>query len=712
MTLKNLILIGTQIIFFCGILFSQTVNWVEIYPSFTNDMVIINDSTLCLATQRGLVFSNNNGNTWSSQGPNVYAYSIEFNDSSDFVFLSDISNNKIYRSSDMMINWDTVLNTSGQPIDLLIKENIIYLIDFEGKFYRSSDDGKTWDSVAVFAADTTLPWGLREHLRKLCVASSGEIFVSTHGDGIYKSTDAGYSWNKINNEEVNSGVYYISINCKDEIFIITPQGIKTSKDLGETWELVSELYLIPGVISFDAEDNIYGGRYENIFKSIDNGISWSNLGGHFELHEIKVYKDKIYIAATSGLFVNGPAVPIYVGSNYFPMNVNNQWQFIHSETYIDLKKFTIQLYDIGKDSIINNQRYYLYKNKWLRYSEDEKKLFIWYRDSSRVYMDFSLPANATFPHYIGSFDLDYAKVYEGSTNLFDFTMKYKGLSAGSVYGSWGNSSESFGENFGPFSYNYSMYAGPDYTYTEKLIMAILYDSTNAAHYYSNHYKPEITLTPITKIDSSNFQIHFTVDHKYSTFFDPNTPHTGLNFIDSVYMISHYKKNDSILYNVTISAQNISKTKEYIISSMVDTLLLKSGYNYEYKFLAKTKGIITDTSFSPDSGYYQCSWGKITSERDKTNAIINYLLSQNYPNPFNPTTKIKYTIPFVETHRYASVKLKVYDILGNEIETLVNKEQSPGEYEVEFNGSNLSSGIYFYRLSAGSFIQTKKMILMK
>jgi hypothetical protein len=99
----------------------------------------------------------------------------------------------------------------------------------------------------------------------------------------------------------------------------------------------------------------------------------------------------------------------------------------------------------------------------------------------------------------------------------------------------------------------------------------------------------------------------------------------------------------------------------------------------------------------------------------------FSLEQNYPNPFNPTTKIKYTIPVVETHRDASllVTLKVYDILGNEVATLVNEEQEPGVYEVEFSTEssfrlvrNLTSGIYFYQLRAGEFNQTKKMILLR
>lgn len=93
------------------------------------------------------------------------------------------------------------------------------------------------------------------------------------------------------------------------------------------------------------------------------------------------------------------------------------------------------------------------------------------------------------------------------------------------------------------------------------------------------------------------------------------------------------------------------------------------------------------------------------------APLHFSLYQNYPNPFNPVTTIKYSIPAgIETPYMA--RLRVYDIIGNEVATLVNERQSAGIYEVTFNGSNLASGVYFYKLQAGSFLQTRKFVLMK
>ena len=90
----------------------------------------------------------------------------------------------------------------------------------------------------------------------------------------------------------------------------------------------------------------------------------------------------------------------------------------------------------------------------------------------------------------------------------------------------------------------------------------------------------------------------------------------------------------------------------------------------------------------------------------------FKLSQNYPNPFNPVTTIKYTVPSVETERTQFVKLKVYNVLGNEIAILVNEIKPSGEYEIDFNGSLFSNGVYFFTLSYGDKVLTKKMLLLK
>jgi hypothetical protein len=168
-------------------------------------------------------------------------------------------------------------------------------------------------------------------------------------------------------------------------------------------------------------------------------------------------------------------------------------------------------------------------------------------------------------------------------------------------------------------------------------------------------------------------------------------------------------------------------------------ILRSDQNNEWKKIGFVEGHGTTTesqfySFIDESlqpGKYQYKLKQIdfdgSFEYSKVVEVTiegptEFSLSQNYPNPFNPITKIKYIVPPVTLRQAQSdilITLKIYDVLGNEVATLVNEEKPAGEYEVEFNAyrhsgkvRNLPSGIYFYQLKAVNFVETKKMVLMK
>jgi hypothetical protein len=140
-------------------------------------------------------------------------------------------------------------------------------------------------------------------------------------------------------------------------------------------------------------------------------------------------------------------------------------------------------------------------------------------------------------------------------------------------------------------------------------------------------------------------------------------------------------------NIILTALSSNSSSEEIRS---DTIYIKAG------------GIIQKVLVSQNT--------LVGLDSDNNKVIEEYSLSQNYPNPFNPSTAIKYSIP-----NQSQVSIKVFDVLGSEVTTLVNKEQSQGSYEVEFDpsayGLRLTSGLYFYRFQAGGYVQTKKMILL-
>ncbi len=123
-------------------------------------------------------------------------------------------------------------------------------------------------------------------------------------------------------------------------------------------------------------------------------------------------------------------------------------------------------------------------------------------------------------------------------------------------------------------------------------------------------------------------------------------------------------------------------------------------SYDGSQLYYSTKIIDDTIYSAEFTYNPMSVNNFTK-------VKNFILYQNYPNPFNPKTTILYSIP-----KESLVTIKVYDVLGREIETLVNERKPRGNYSIDFNSSKLPSGIYFYRLTAGSYTSTKKMVILK
>lgn len=153
-----------------------------------------------------------------------------------------------------------------------------------------------------------------------------------------------------------------------------------------------------------------------------------------------------------------------------------------------------------------------------------------------------------------------------------------------------------------------------------------------------------------------------------------------------------------------------RTFSHVLTPALDMRLVKDlGLTYQYVWellgvKAVLQGCVIDGEVYGDTTL-------VSVDTKSTISPTEFILEQNYSNPFNPSTVISYRLPVTST-----VTLKVYDILGNEIATLVNEEKPAGEYEVEFNASsdirNLVSGIYFYQLRAGDFVQTKKMILLR
>ena len=216
---------------------------------------------------------------------------------------------------------------------------------------------------------------------------------------------------------------------------------------------------------------------------------------------------------------------------------------------------------------------------------------------------------------------------------------------------------------------------------------------------------------LIRSDSVGIYFYDTVNNKEWLFFKYNLPLgqylvNGYNLspLDTNSFIRVYKSLDDTVY---LFNQSLRRMRYYIdkgidnaysltITPHLGFLDIDASNVMSNENIGLLGCIISDTIY-----------GKLTSVENIREMHQEYALFQNYPNPFNPTTIISYSIPESQL-----IEINIYDILGRRITTLIKEYKQAGIHTIEFNGFNLASGIYYYQLNAGTFIQTKKFILLK
>ena len=237
-------------------------------------------------------------------------------------------------------------------------------------------------------------------------------------------------------------------------------------------------------------------------------------------------------------------------------------------------------------------------------------------------------------------------------------------------------------------------------------------------------------------ETINFYMQYFVDHEYGEVYENRTRYggfawneakgnsgkAGYHSIETGYYTYLY---GNLLYNYQPAVlhynfkplpadREINLTPLAINdSSLVISQVLLDGQSYT-NFNPTTRVLNLPAA---TGGHFEVTFEPLITNiaSDQIAVADGFELMQNYPNPFNPSTKIKFSVPNVianEVKQSFLVTLKVYDILGTELATLVNEEKPSGSYEVEFNAASFPSGVYFYQLTAGESIQTKKMLLVK
>lgn len=297
----------------------------------------------------------------------------------------------------------------------------------------------------------------------------------------------------------------------------------------------------------------------------------------------------------------------------------------------------------------------------------------------------------------------------------------------------------------PAGDNFSLnFDGSVYASTNSLMLFLLRGNAKFSNPYNNNETP---VSPIMRADNVNFSEGF-----FTKISDRTIPTSGAMIDDSIYVSNGSTISDVNLF-LSLNHQRTNNLEIMIISPSGDSVELISDYtgiaasysnittifddqadstiiNGRYVDLGpRIKPLNGMSGFNGESaaGYWRLkirdntlgfggklnAWG--VQINNSTVGISNistqiperFKLEQNYPNPFNPVTNIKFSIPVTGV-----VKLKVYDILGKEVATLVNKQLTAGTYQADFNGANFSSGVYFYKLETEGFTEVKKMMLVK
>jgi hypothetical protein len=456
-----------------------------------------------------------------------------------------------------------------------------------------------------------------------------------------------------------------------------------STDWGNSWDSISPGYQILSLSPFN-HDIIFASQELNLLKSIDGGNSF------FTVDTGKIYSPN-FIYDSNGLHIY--AHNSRLGGNLEVSNNNGEpfsWQTKYtsdSKIYISVDESTSgTIYLADKKNILVSTDF---GNNFNLYKTLERKIVGIYKkpNSDKLY--------AATKYKIYEITPDTVKIIKWLLAVDD--LKWYPLSTGNkwVY-------ENYRQEFNP--------PGPK-EFIGFSTMEVLGDiSVAGQNYYQLNDEPlywniDTGLIRIDSLEAKLF-IYLPEENKEVLYEDFLTQVGDTTWIDSVeYKILDNEESFTV-WGMNTFKRLIDYQFRFQGYELVKNIgLYKWSFNDSFALYTKElKGCVIDGIVYGDT--------TTVDVEDEENPIASeFKLEQNYPNPFNPTTNIGFRIA-----DFGFVSLKIYDVLGNEIATLVNEEKPAGEYEVEFNPESSikqpASGIYFYQIKAGDFIQTKKMVLLK
>ena len=619
------------------------------------------DGRIIVGTAHNIFMSTDNGDNWELSDIG-YCSDISLS-SSGVIYAARGGIYQVSKSTDNGSSWDTInigIDTTNITLVQYTNHGILIAVDYYKGIFRSTDDGATW-------SPSDLGYSIGDAPSSITSVNNGDIFLSTYLAGLYESTDDGSSWSKINGDIEDKYILDVSVNSSGDIFSATFTDVYKSVNNGTNWTQLNSGTISHSLqcVSIDNSDNILVGTYyDGVVRSTDGGSNWETLNNGMYFTTIKSL-----IADSSGnlyAVVNGKGI-------YKSTDEGNNWNLVN----------------------IKDDRYNLS-------IEDIQALpsggLIAHADLGGTYVTTNY---ISWTPFTNPFTSDYSFLtIAASKNGYYFG----GTPNGKIYrtpsstANWADITDTLST-----SYLYKIGVGPDgqvfvisdigvYRSTSNGDDWQLINDIPATYNFSLAFSPDGDIFIGGGGDGGGVY-RSTDDGIHWTNLQEGLTNTGILSLAINFDGSIYAGTFDGIFSSSDSGATWIYTGEGLASTEINSLI----FTHSHYLIAGTRG----------SGIFKSINHVITDIKYSKKLQDEFSLNQNYPNPFNPSTKITYTLPINE-----KVVLRVYNILGKKVAELLNQDETAGKHTVQFNGNNLSSGVYFYSIIAGNFRETKKMILIK